>query len=425
VRLDATTVRLGPRRLVVARPNEHQYGHLGLEIVMSLARAREQGADVYLLRPTNALGVGLFELESPEVRVLRPKPLVTRLLQTCVSWQRVQDRIGLWRHDIQERVEREFVREVDGYIADEGLPPPIRKRLRGTRRRLRTSLQQITHKRQFGPPYYERRLLRDPVTVRLRPTASDEAARQARAHGIETDARLVCVHAREAGYKRGQELHDTKPLSSRDDQVRNAHIESYFEAIDYLVQCGYTVVRLGDPSMAPVRRPGVIDLATSPARTNLLEIYCMLHSAFVLAGESAYVGIACVTNTPLVLVNVTEPISGYPIRAPGLFLPKGVVDRRDNRRLTSTDLLTLEYQRQVRDTRRYEYLSNTPEEILEVTREMVDWVEGRWAESPAQRRYHEAIMTAAAQLRRHSAYVRKWGLHRGFLGDGRIARVAA
>jgi putative glycosyltransferase (TIGR04372 family) len=326
---------------------------------------------------------------------------------------------------VQERVEREFVREVNAYIADAGLPPPIRQRLRGTRRRLKTSLQQISHKRQFGPPYYERRLLREPVPVRLRPAAGEEAQRQARAHGIPPDARIVCVHAREAGYKRGQELHETKPLSSRDDQVRNALIESYFDAIDDLVGRGYLVVRLGDPSMTPVTRAGVIDLATSPERTNLLEIHCMLRSAFVLAGESAYVGIACVTNTPLVLVNVTEPISGYPIRAPGLFLPKGVVDRRDNRRLTSADLLTLEYQRQVRDVRRYEYLSNTPDEILDITREMVEWVEGRWVESPAQRRYHEAIMAAALDLQRHSAFVRKWGLHRGFLGDGRIARVAA
>ena len=45
---------------------------------------------------------------------------------------------------------------------------------------------------------------------------------------------------------------------------------------------GYTVVRLGDPSMTPLSHPGVIDLATSPARTNLLEVYCLLRSAFIV-----------------------------------------------------------------------------------------------------------------------------------------------
>ena len=424
MRLKTTTVRLGLRRVLVARPSEVQYGHQGLEIVMSLARARQEGSDVYLVRPSTALGVGLFELESPQVRVLRPRPLVRKLLRTCISWRKLQDRVDAWRHDVQEQVEREFVREVNGYIADPGVPQPVRERLRGARRRLKVSLARAARKREFGAPYYERRLLREPVPVRLHAAASDDAARQARAHGIPPDGRLVCVHAREAGYKVGQEIQDTKPQLGRDDRTRNARIESYFAAIDYLVERGYVVVRLGDPTMTPVRRDGVVDLATSPSRTNLLEVYCLLRSAFIIAGESAYVNVVCLTNTPILLVNATEPISAYPVRAPGLFLPKGVVDRRDTRRLTSADLLTLEYQRQLRDTRRYEYVDNSPQEILEATREMLEWLEGRWTESPAQRRYHEAIMTAAAQLRRRSAYVRKWGLHQGFLGDGRIARVA-
>jgi hypothetical protein len=55
---------------------------------------------------------------------------------------------------------------------------------------------------------------------------------------------------------------------------------------------------------------------------------------------------------------------------------------------------------------------------------MLEWIDGRWTESQAQRSYHEAIVSAAAQLRQWSRYVRKWGLHDGFLGDGRIARVA-
>ena len=205
--------------------------------------------------------------------------------------------------------------------------------------------------------------------------------------------------------------------------MRNARIESYFEVADYLVRRGYTVIRLGDPSMTPVDRPGVVDLATSPARTNLLEIYCLLRSDLIVAGESAYVNLICLTNTPILLVNVTEPISACPIRAPGLFLPKTVVDKRDGRRLTSLDLLSLDYHRQFRDTRRFLYVDNSPEEIREATREILEWLAGDWTESAAQHSYHEAIMAAAAQLRRRSKYVRKWGLHEGFLGDGRIARI--
>ena len=419
-----TTVHLGFKRVQVACTNQMQYGHLGLEIKMSLARARQSRADVYLVRAATSLGSGLFELESPEVRVLRPTGVVQRLLAGCASLQHIRDRLHEWRGGVVEQVEREFVHEVSRYVDDNAVPQPVRERLRGARRRVRASLEHAEQERFHRMTYYERRLLRDPIPVRLHPAAAEEAERQARAHGLAPGAPLVCIHAREAGYKKGRELRDRKPQDSRDDGVRNARIESYFGAVDRLVERGYTVVRLGDASMTPVRRAGVVDLATSPDRTNLLEIYCLLRSAFIVAGESAYVGIVCVTNTPLVLVNVTEPISGYPIRAPGLFLPKTVIDRRDGRRLSAADLLGVEYQRQLRDTRRYRYVDNTADEILGATCEMLEWLGGGWAESAGQRRYHQATVAAAAQLRRRSAYVRKWGLHRGFLGDGRIARVA-
>ena len=418
-----TTVRLGTRRVLVAHPNEEQYGHQGLEIVTSLARAREADADVYLVHPSTTLGRGLFELESPHVRVLRPTRVVRELLRACISWRKLRDRLDDWRDDVREQVEREFVHEVNRYVGDPGIPQPVREGLRGARRRLRASLDEAMRVRDLEPPYYERRLLREPVPVRLHAAASEEAAAQARAHGIAPDARLVCMHARESGYKQGREIQDDKPVLGRDDRTRNARIESYFEAVDYLVGRGYTVVRLGDPTMTPVSRPGVVDLATSPMRSNLLEVHCLLRSAFIIAGESAYVNVIYLTNTPILLINATEPISAYPIRAPGLFLSKGVIDKRDGRHLTVLDLLSVEYQRQLRDPRRYVYVDNSPEQIREATDEMLAWVEGRWTESEAQRRYHEAIMTAAARLSRRP-YVRKWGLHEGFLGDGRIARVA-
>jgi len=419
-----TTMRFGRRRVLVARPNERQYGHLGLEVGMSLARAREADADVYFVRPSTPIGGGLFELESPQVRVLRPTPLVRELLRTCVSWQLLLDRVDDWRGEVREHVEQEFVREVTRYVGDADMPPEVREGLRGVRGRLRASLDHVARERRRRPAYFERRLLRDPVPVQLHPKAREEAERQARAHGIPAEGRLVCIHAREAGYKQGNEIQDTKPHDGRDDSARNVRIETYFAAVDHLVERGYTVVRLGDPTMRPVEHPGVVDLAVSPARTNLLEIYCMLRSDLLIAGESGLAGITYVTNTPFLLVNSTEPISSYPIRAPGLFLPKTVVDKRDGRRLTSLDLLSVEYHRQFRDTRRYLYIDNTPDEVRAATEEMLEWIGGRWTESAGQRHYHDAIMEATAGLWSSSIYVRKWGLHDGFLGDGRIAKVA-
>ena len=418
------TVRLGARRVVVARPNDRQYGHLGLEIGMAFAYARACGADVYLVKPRGPLGSGFFELESPDVRVLRPAAILKELLQACLSFRALRERVDILREDIRDQVEREFMLEASRYLDDPGLPQPVRDRLRRTRRRLKGEVDQMAWGRRTQPPYYRRQLLRDPVPVRLRPSAAADAARQAHAHGIAADARLVCIHAREPGYKRGAEIHDTKPDAGRDDGTRNARIETYLDAVDLLVRRGYTIVRLGDPSMTPLRHPGVVDLATSPARSNLLETYCLLRAALLIAGESGLAGVTYLTNTPFLRVNSTEPISAYPIRAPGLFLMKTVIDRPSGQPLRQLDLLGSDYCSHFRDTRRYHYIDNTPGQIREATSEMLDWIDGAWAESPGQRAYHDAAVTAAAQLRHESYYLRKWGLDDGFLGDGRIARVA-
>src|SRR6185436_10511695 len=73
-----------------------------------------------------------------------------------------------------------------------------------------------------------------------------EAIAQAAMLGIGPTDRIVTVHVRESGYR------STAGLRQRQwDELRNARIETYFAAFNALVERGFTVVRLGDPSMTP------------------------------------------------------------------------------------------------------------------------------------------------------------------------------
>ena len=238
--------------------------------------------------------------------------------------------------------------------------------------------------------------------------------------GVTDAMRLVCVHAREAGYKLGREVNDK--ASRRDDSTRNARIETYFEATDRLVARGFVVVRVGDPSMEPVVRPGVIDLATHPKRSALAELHCLYRSAFLICGESGPLSVSYLTNTPVVTVNSTDPIGGYPMRRDGFYILKGVVDRRTGLRLPLGELLTEGYLRHLRDTKRFVYVENTPGEICALVDEMLEWLNGAHDESAAQSQFREAATRASVELRDRLGYVRKHGSDRGFLGDGRIGR---
>jgi putative glycosyltransferase (TIGR04372 family) len=206
--------------------------------------------------------------------------------------------------------------------------------------------------------------------------------------------------------------------------VRNARIETHFDGIDFLVERGYTVVRMGDPTMVPVARPGVIDLATAPTRDPLLELYCLFRSRFIVCGESGPYSVSFLTNTPLLAVNCTDPIGAFPIRPDGIYLLKRVVDRATGRTLMGSAVVARERLESLRDPMKVEFVENTPEEILDAVEEMVELLDRGTPESPAQTWYRE-LVTAAAQASQDLNYVRKHGPDRGYMGTGRLARSQA
>ncbi|MEW6319639.1 MAG: TIGR04372 family glycosyltransferase [Acidobacteriota bacterium] len=415
--------RAAGKRVLVSMPNVRQYGHCALEILQSFAEAAEHNASVFFVYPRKLSICALFELEPETVTVLRPNPVTALRLRWRIrhdEWREGMERKALLA---AERVKDELRTELWRHMSRPGIHPTVRNDLKRLKSRLKRPFRfenWVSGLRVERQNYYRRRQLRYPVPVTLRPAALAAARAQAQALGLADDARIVTLHAREAGYKLGAEMQDTKPKTGRDDSVRNVRIDSYYLAMDYLVARGYTVVRIGDPSMTPVHRPGVIDLASSPHRSTLLELYCLLKSEFLIGSDSGPSVVAYLTNTPLVCTNCTEPVAAYPIRERSLYTVKGVIERETGRRLSLRDLLGPDYLTSFRNSRKYQYVDNTPEEIVEAVEEMIEMLAGRAPLTPAQIAFKEAVLEAEAALRQVSGYVRKWGADEGFMGDGRI-----
>ena len=410
------------RQVLIARPNVRQYGHLALEIFMAIEEAQRIGADVAFLRPRRVVGEALFQLEPAGVRVLQPNAVAS--LPYRLRWfvahagpevERVAD------HAVTE-LKRASRYELRPHIDNVSLPETFRQQLRNFNARW-LDLPKRVISDVPEPRYFSRRAFNRRIPVSLPPALDQLARQQAAEYGIPADARIVTLHVREAGYKRGQEMEDVKP-GVREDAVRNAHIEHYFAAIEHLVGLGYTVVRLGDASMTPLAMPGVVDLALSPTRTNLLDVYCLLHSVFMIGCESGPSSLTYLTNTPCLWVNGTDPVTSYPIRADAMYLLKRVRDRRTRRFLTLEDRLQHDYIEHFRHTQRNEYFDNTPDEILAAAKEMEALVHERTPLTAQQSAFRERVTAAGVHFADRLAYVRKWGPDEGFLGDGRMAQVA-
>jgi putative glycosyltransferase (TIGR04372 family) len=411
--LTARLIRIGSRRVLVAPVNTRQYGHMALEILTALTEARAQGASLYWVLDGRGASPGLATLGCPDVPVV--ESLAGRVAVGALhSLDRARRRAHEWwleaiieirlqaRHEFRRP---QYPRELALWLKDLGQRPTDMPWRRG----------------ETPGPYMRRKLLRYPVPVLQREPFAREARARAQALGIADGQPLVALHVREAGFKLGREMHNAK-ANARDDSSRNARIESFHLALDLLGARGFKVVRIGDDSMTPYDHPALVDLTRVSPYDSYLEVHCLLRSRFLIAGEAGPSGASYLTNTPLLTVNATDPISSFPIRRHGLFVLKKVLDRAAKRLLRLDELLTEEYSLNLRNTTRYQYIDNTPEEIVAAVEEMLDDLDHDRADTKGQTEFREAVTATCVTLSPRHAYVRKWGTEDGVIGDGRLAR---
>lgn len=400
-----------PSPVLVVRPREHSFGHQVYELLMGFHMARAQGAAVAWWPPDHPANPAVFEIECAEVVTLRG----AARRRAVAAARRVDARHALrgtlvalrqgWQRSVLRWLER---------------AQPWLAAARGWRKRYKAGLlvpavaQAQDH---FGLDFrvcYARQAL----TLRLAAGAAAPAAAVARELGL-VGARIAVVHARESGFKAAA------GGESPADAIRNARIESYIPALERLVQRGFTVVRIGDPQMTPLRHPGIVDLATSPARTGALELWTVMNSTLFIAGDSGPFAAALLSPAPCVAVNVTNVLGGYPVRATDRYIVKRVFDHERGRELTLEEMLAPEYFAGRKDLGRYRVIDNTPDEIADAIDEMLAVLAGAVTPSPEQRRFHQLADAAYNDPDVGRRRTRKGEPAQQLLGDGFIGRAFA
>ncbi|MEW6319616.1 MAG: TIGR04372 family glycosyltransferase [Acidobacteriota bacterium] len=251
--------------------------------------------------------------------------------------------------------------------------------------------------------------------VRLRSDIERRTERTASLLGLDPSTRIVTLHVRESGYR---STHGFRERSF--DDTRNARIEDYALAVDLLVSRGYTVVRIGDPSMTPFARKGMIDLATSPFRDDWVEFWCLQRSDFFIASDSGPFYWAELFGFPRLAVNLVQFGAGA-AGARDRFVPKLVVDRGTGRRLAIREMLSDDFLRTGRDPGRYTPVDNSPEDLRDAVEDMLGVLRGDEPWSEGQRCYHER-MSAVVQGEHWRAWHGDWSIIVRPEWHGRISR---
>ena len=205
----------------------------------------------------------------------------------------------------------------------------------------------------------------------------------------QPDQKFICLAVRDSSYKRAQ-------FEDRDiakDDYRNNEIRNYQEVAEQLAKDGYLVFRMG----AKVERPfvtdslQVIDYASNGMRSEFLDIYlganCELFISSVLGIDS----IPEIFRRPRVLTNYI-PIGNFGKYGPrDLVIPKQYWLNSESRFLRFSEIVastnglgscTSSYEY---ETAGIKLVENTPTEILQATRELLDRHQGVFVQSDQDR----------------------------------------
>lgn len=187
---------------------------------------------------------------------------------------------------------------------------------------------------------------------------------------LPDDAWFVCLHAREGGYSPADELYHS---------YRNVDIGSYNQAMADIRARGGWCIRMGDPSMHPIKpTPGVVDYALSRFKSDWMDIYLCATCRFFLGDNSGLFNLAGAFGTVALLTNTVPLVCGYSAYCGHLSIPKQML--RHGRRMAFSECFSNEVGG-LRLTPEFEeagisFVNNSSDEIAALVREVFDRLDG-------------------------------------------------
>ena len=210
--------------------------------------------------------------------------------------------------------------------------------------------------------------------------------------GVPRGGWFVCVHAREGGFS---------PQDEATHAHRNGSIEALVPAMQEIVARGGFCVRMGDPSTRPLPViEGVVDYAHHANRSPRLDVVLCAKAKFFLGNSSGIAIVSSVFGVPAALANMV-PLSALGIMPSDLSIPKLYRRRQDGRPLGfgevfGTAAANFRYALQYSQAG-IDLVENTADEIRELTKEMLDRLDGRSAPEAGDETLQRCFMALVRQ----------------------------
>lgn len=199
------------------------------------------------------------------------------------------------------------------------------------------------------------------------------------AMGIPKDAKYICIIARDSAY-----LNKFFDGDFDYHNYRDSDIENYKLAIEYLLDEGYYVVRMGSVVRKKLIVPShrFIDYATNGLRSEFLDLYLCAGCHFAVSGNTGLDGVPSIFRRPVAYVNFAPHGNLQTFRSADILLGKEYYKLSEKKLLGQQQIinegLELIFDSQEFQDRGIEVRENSPEAIRDVCIEMHQKLAGDW-----------------------------------------------
>ena len=202
--------------------------------------------------------------------------------------------------------------------------------------------------------------------------------------GLPADAKFVCLQIRDNAH---DAVHSPVGLAVDYNSYRNSPVAIFTKAIEYLVQRGYWVIRMGKAvaSRLNIEHPMVIDYASQGIRTELADIWLSFNCSFMLSTGSGIDALSAVARKPIVCVDFLAYMDLTYFFRNSIVIFKRLREEASGRMLSLAECLELEARSYYKSSEFYKaqgvcWEHNTPEEIAAAVAEMDERICGTWQE---------------------------------------------
>lgn len=246
--------------------------------------------------------------------------------------------------------------------------------------------------------------------------------------GVPADAPFVCLHVRNKTYT--EKYHTASPDVT---SCRNADINTYRLAAEFLAQQGYYVLRTGMDVPGPLEWASdhIIDYAVDH-RSEFMDVWLFCNCALCLSTGTGPDALSQYFRRPLIYSNYYQPVCyemAYFWNI--LFLPKTLVHIRNGRRVTCAEAARMQLIRHGQGSLEkfgIRTVDNTPEELLEAVKEKLALLNGTWTSDPLLEKLQDRhLALSIASLHYYSSEQREKmrRMHSRKKGFARMTRIAS